>query len=205
MGERVTIQIFRGMSGPSFRTAWTTAVAKLGGGVQWDCAPDSPQSSFRSIQGDRVTTVLLYGGRFRLCSAFALANDLPWMELRIQEGSLWDYTLLHGDQVVDQFSTLPEYWDPDDTVTCDANRGDASLLTRLWDVPLERIERYLEPWGYRELDEGTFDTTRRGKAYPDDQHEYGDIWQMLDFLNALGGDYPHDLNDARQQHTLTLP
>lgn len=32
-----------------------------------------------------------------------------------------------------------------------------------------------------------YETILTGKAYEDDEHDYGEIYQMFDFLRALGG------------------
>ncbi|MBT8207585.1 MAG: hypothetical protein HKN37_13730 [Rhodothermales bacterium] len=207
MGERITVQVFRGLSQSEFRAAWERAVAELRGAVRWDTDPEPPMYSLRTVQGDGVTSVLLprYPGHFPLCAKVAEMHALAWMALRIQEGSLWDYTLMHGADVVDQFSTLPEYWDGDDPQARDRNKGDSALLARLWSVPQNRIKRYLTHWGYEVTSDTCYNTTRCGKAYPDDQHEYGDIWQMVDFLHSIGGDYPVQEIGVGQQHAMMVP
>ena len=92
---------------------------------------------------------------------------------------------------VDNFSTLPEYWGGD-LEWMATQRGKPELLARCWQIEQSKIENYLKPWGFElDEDEGVINTTLRGKAYPTDQYEYGDIWQMADFLRALGA---HDPN-----------
>jgi hypothetical protein len=92
---------------------------------------------------------------------------------------------------VDNFSTLPEYWG-EGPEWIETHRGNPELLARIWRVAQSTVENYLKPFGFElDEDEGVFNTLLRGKAYPTDQHEYGDIWQMTDFLRALGA---HDPN-----------
>ena len=53
-------------------------------------------------------------------------------------------------ECVDTFSTLPQYWDypeePDEKHLREW-AGKPKLLAELWQVPLERIERYFVNWG----------------------------------------------------------
>jgi hypothetical protein len=78
-------------------------------------------------------------------------------------------------------------------------RGDAQKLAALWQLPVERIDRYIVQWGLYAIDEDTFDYRLKGKAYPTDRFNYGNPDQMDDFLKALGGEFPIG------NHTLTLP
>jgi hypothetical protein len=132
--------------------------------------------------------------------------------VRIQEGSLWDYSLYDGASHIDNFSTLAEYWD-DNPEWIATQRGNPTLLARVWRIDQATVENYLKPWGF-ELDGDSFRTSLRGKAYPTDRHEYGDIWQMTDFLRALGAHDPNfdqthcvprglrfDARRAKQQRT----
>jgi hypothetical protein len=45
-------------------------------------------------------------------------------------------------------------------------------------------------------DSGVFNTVMKGKAYPSDQHPYGECRQMFDFLAALGGAIPEEEHRA---------
>src|SRR5439155_2111428 len=98
-------------------------------------------------------------------------------------------------------STLPEYWQEDDEWN-QTQRGDPQLLARIWTIDRQRIERYLVPWGFRSLEDGVFETVRRGKAYDDDQYEYGNILQMHDFLRAIGGIDPFDFSTTEFLHRI---
>ena len=137
--------------------------------------------------------------------------------------------LFRGDQCMDTFSVCPQYWsdppqataiifeggtikrfvskvfgprlykDPEEKLRTWSGKPD--VLASLWGLPRERIERYLVNWGFKidPDDEMTFEYTLTGRAYPDDEHDYGDYEQFFDVLRALGAVDPVD------QHTLRLP
>ena len=153
-------------------------------------------------------------------------SGLPWIELRIQEGAIWDYALYQGDQCVDLFSVCPQYWSDPPQLTVFSYgsslkrmvfeafgsrryddmderlaewKGKPAVLAELWGLPKARIERYLVNWGIAtDPKEHTFQFTLSGRAYPDDQFEYGNYEQFFDMLRVLGGKEPLDL------HTLEL-
>ena len=134
---------------------------------------------------------------WRLFEVVSEALDAPLMELSIQEEALWDYVLYRGAECVDKFSTLPQYWDyphePGEKLLREW-AGQPKLLAELWHLPLERIERYFVNWGMKADpdDSGVFNTLLEGKAYPSDQHPYGECRQMFDFLATLGGAIPEE-------------
>lgn len=89
----------------------------------------------------------------------------------------------------------------------DSRRGKPDILAKVWNIPQSGIENYLKAWGWRvpEDDVGVFDTLLRGRAYPEDVYEYGDIWQMYDFLRALGALDPVNIEAAGRRHSLRCP
>lgn len=95
----------------------------------------------------------------------------------IYDDDFWGYELWRQGKLLDQFASLPDYFDggepPDQP-------GDAGLVARCFGVEPGRIERYLLPWS--RLEEGCY-------AYDGDQAPAGDSWQLADFLDALGFDY----------------
>ncbi len=166
-------------------------------------------------------------GDFAFFEQLGKLSSLPWIELRIQEGALWDYTLFKGDQCADMFSVCPQYFsDPrkisvvsfagslkkiasialgskqykDFDERLAAWEGKPAVLAELWDLPVERIERYLVNWGFAtNPGQQTFKYERSGRAYTDDQFEYGNYEQFYDVLRVLGAMEPTDF------HTLELP
>ena len=60
-------------------------------------------------------------------------------------------------------------------------------VCELWADKGDRIRRYLLPWRepVKKLGRTKF-VPRKGKAYPTDQHNYGDADQIHDFVAAFG-------------------
>jgi hypothetical protein len=188
MGEGATYTLFKGESETAFHAALDKVAREHGGHFaleptdNWDdsCSVASWGGVHGLIAGDR---------RYPLMHRIAWAlKGRAWVQVRIQEGSLWDMSLHAGMLNIDNFSTLPEYWDDDDPLMVEWKKGRPELLALAWDVPIERIERYYRQWGMREVDEDAFETILRGKAYETDRSEYGSIWQAHDFMRALGAD-----------------
>ncbi len=154
-----------------------------------------------------------------------------WMELRIQESALWDYSLYRGATHLHCFSTLPAYWD-NDPETIESQRGNLGELCDAWQCDKERVKNYLRQWKtvwpwysyafawikafysppslitahhWYECMFLTSSFRPKGKAYPADNCEYGDYWQMFDFLRALDAPNPLDLDKDGKQHRLILP
>jgi hypothetical protein len=196
MGERNSLYVFKGPTLDEFRAAAVSSVAELGGKLEWDVHPDPKRSQIWTSHNGCIHAAYIHWNEHRIAKAIGSQLAIPSINIRIQEGSLWEYSLYDGADSVDEFSTLPEYWD-DDPAFRAARRGRLDVLANVWQIEQSAIENYLKPWGYEpNIEEGTFETTLRGKAYPGDQHEYGDIWQMTDFLRALGA---HDPNSGEEQ------
>ena len=107
-----------------------------------------------------------------------------------------------GDEVLDNLSVCPQYWeggqtDPEEMETY---KGKPEVLAQAWGLPLEQIRNYMVNWGYRsDPAKMVFHFERSGKAYPTDRHGYGEHEQFFDMLRALGGREP------KEQHTINLP
>ena len=156
---------------------------------------------------------------------------MTWMELRIQEGSLWDYSLYRGDAHLHNFSTWPTYWDTDRQFV-ESQRGNVDQLVQSWGCEKQRVANYLRQWKEKfhwysyplgwikwlysppiVMSTGHWyfrlfnpiELLPHGKAYDSDEHEYGDIWQVLDFLRALGATDPTYSNTDAKQNTISLP
>lgn len=111
---------------------------------------------------------------------------VPVFSFHIHDEDLWMFLLFDKGEQVAQFNSLPEYWD--DSMSDEERRswtGDAaSIASRLPDVAPEAISPYLRHWD--------MDDEAPGKAFPDDQFNYNDCWQMCDFLKRIGLTYPLD-------------
>jgi hypothetical protein len=203
MGTSLQLRVYRSDSTEAFREAVVQAAATLHGSLTWAQSGRGPADLRLSSKGCTHTLYIPYQAlSFPFCQEIGCILDAPWIEIRIQEGSLWDYTLYRGAECVDRFSVAPEYWLEPKAITEDylrEQRGNPQKLSTLWDIPVERIERYLVSWGFYVVDEDTFAFRLKGKAYETDRFEYGNPDQMDDFLKALGGEFP------MENHTLTLP
>lgn len=192
MGERNRVYVFKGPTAEQFRDEVCKVVRQLQGLCVWDEHPDPPRSLLLTSHQDNVHAAYIHWKEYEIASRIGENLGIPWIILRIQEGSLWDYSLYHGERNVNNFSTLPEYWENDPGFLA-SWRGDAEVLAKTWGLPEASISAYLKPWFGGLEDECLMLSPHLSgqKAYPHDQSEYGDIWQMNDFLRALGA---HDPN-----------
>lgn len=177
------------------------ATSAVGGeGIVWDRPGDEPDQDLRTFHSGEVHTLYVpyQGVDYIFCQKLGELGRLHWIEVRIQEGSHWDYALHEGGVVVDQFSTDPDYFhEPHDQAHL---AGDAAKLAAYWRIPLVKIDRYLRPWGRRRIDEDTHEYILSDKAYPEDEAGCGNCDQFFDFVRALGGRYPD-----QEAHTIRLP
>lgn len=191
MGERNSVYVFKGPMKDEFREAIRSAVAELNGHLDWDTHPDPMVANLLTSHNECIHAAYIHQKGYEIATHIGSRLAIPWINVRIQEGSLWDYSLYDGESHIDNFSTYPEYWD-DDKMWIQTQRGKPELLARVWQIEQTRIDKYLMPWRYESLVDGILlPSRRRSKAYPTDQYEHGDIWQMTDFLRALGA---HDPN-----------
>jgi hypothetical protein len=194
MGLRLSMRVYQAADAATFRSLLEQAATRMGGQILWRDSTSSEQD-LRYHLGQQVHTLTVpYHPRIEEFSEHL--GDLtqkPWLRLRLQEGSLWDYELVEGDVSLDLFSTLPEYWDYPDVnpATIAEWQGKPEVLARAFHLPVEAIDRYLLHWGYQEVsEEDGYTHVRQGKAYPEDEAEYGDCYQIFDFLRRLGGSEP---------------
>jgi hypothetical protein len=182
MGERLNIRLFKCPSEKHFRDVVSRVTCTHGGDLRWDAAPQFRSDDCRtSHQNDVHSLYLPYqenAADSHLCAKIGKALDSAWIEIRVNEGSHWDYSLFMADKHIDKFSTLPEYWGDMQTLTADDQkqldswRGNPSALASIWSIEQSRIDGYLKPWGFRLTEEeGAYDTLLRGKAYQGDSFE----------------------------------
>jgi hypothetical protein len=198
MSLRYTCRLVRTSDAAAFRRAVEGAARAFGGHIEWGQVGRDDEC-LRLGSTPTVQTLYLPDGvcDWRVFETISATMNAPLMELRIQEEALWDYSLCLGSKGLDTFSTLPQYWDYPDKPDAEHLRkwaGRPKLLAEVWQVPLERIERYFVNWGMEADpdDSGVFNAVMDGKAYPSDQHPYGECRQMFDFLAALGGAIPDE-------------
>ncbi len=133
------------------------------------------ENEFQILEGDQAEEKAM---------AISLAQDIPVLSAYIYDGDYWGYTLYENGCAADEFCTLPEYFEKGDDLICQYT-ADVALLSGLFEKDREKIERYLVHWTEPMIngDEDIF-------AYSGDEYPYGDVWQMVDFLESLGFAYP---------------
>jgi hypothetical protein len=217
--------LFKGCTQSELRDAIVATLTAFGARAKWDAEDGDGLPLQIHSNGDVHTLYFGYsGGVYGFFKYIGSHLQCPWMEARIQEGDHWDYSLMCGDADIHSFSTHPQYFSGDDPEAIREYQGNPAELARVWGVPKERIERYVAQWepvgteivesqfpnmktvvinpetGKTSVVDGELQSKFRlkGKAYPEDMCDYGDCWQLLDFIRALGGDNP----DKGSKHRL---
>jgi len=99
----------------------------------------------------------------------------------IYDGDFWHYDLYEDGKSIDSFSTDSNYFTSDLTQVAVREEGHADLLAENWPgIADQDVIEYLRFWNDETI----------GKAYPGDEYEYRDEWQVKDFIRRLGLDYP---------------
>lgn len=107
----------------------------------------------------------------------------PVFSLHIHDEDLWMFLLFQDGKEVGRFNPMPNYWDELSPEEMAEWRGDASLIAQLVPgVSVASISKYLVEWDLDEVQEQ--------KAYPDDKAPRGDCWQLCDFMDKIGLEYP---------------
>ena len=109
----------------------------------------------------------------------------------IFDGNFWQYVLYNNGEIVDKFCPWTLFLEHNFSQEEIAEwKGDAKIITKyLPSIKISDIEKYLVRWDddiLESLDE---------KAFPTDEFEYGDCWQLVDFLNKLNLQYPIENDD----------
>lgn len=204
MGLSYTIRLYKGCDKSAFEMSIETVVTSLGGIAQWYRA-DGNSSEFRTGSSESVQSLYVadHPNIVAIGSRIGAALKVPWIELRIQEGAIWDYSLYRGVDLLDEFSVCPQFWEGPDIEQATLQRfmGNSHLLASVWQIPVKQIDQYIVNWGfsYDVDDVGVFHYERSGLAYPDDKHRYGNYEQIFDFVKKLGGKEP------TTKHSLSFP
>jgi hypothetical protein len=158
-----------------------------GGLLGEEVEEDHPNLAIISEQGQHTT--VLYPNDFIEwddASAF-LSLDLQTsvFSFHIHDEDLWMFQLFHKGQLVSRFNPVPDYWqDVISDQELQSWQGNAAEIAQY--VPglsAATIEKYFVRWD---------DLGEEDKAYLDDEFEYGDCWQIVDFMAKLGMEYPID-------------
>lgn len=102
----------------------------------------------------------------------------------IYDGDFWGYCLFDRGQEKDLFRPIPDYFGDISGEEVLKMKGNADILSEVFDVPAARISHYLSFWE---------DVGEEEKAYREDTSGYG-IWQMEDFIRALEFNVPKAKN-----------
>jgi hypothetical protein len=141
------------------------------------------------ISGHALHTSIIYPNDFVEwddASAF-LSKELQTsvFSFHIHDEDLWMFQLFHKGELVTRFNPVPDYWqDVISEQELQSWKGDAAALAGyVPDLAARDIEKYFVRWDA---------LGEEDKAYPEDEFEYGDCWQMVDFMEKIGLDYPID-------------
>ncbi len=136
------------------------------------------------VQEGPNTTVLYPDGFFEWDEAsrhLSASLGKTVFALHIHDGDLWMFVLFADGAEIGRFNPMPDYWEELPPEEMAMWQGDADLIAqRIPGVSAAAIARYFKAW----------DDEDAGKAYPDDEFEYGDCWQMCDFMKRVGLAYP---------------
>lgn len=170
------------------------------GSIEWQGSVNPEKNSNFEYPGwvcsnHHVTSLLIDTNCFDVISSLAESLSSPLISVRFQEKSFWETSLYVGKETKISFSTSPTHWGE-----AEAKKYfcDPAVLAEIWGVPVEKFDRYLVDWGLSEIwieDLKMMSPTfvKRGeKAYPSDTYKYGDLYQGLDFMGALGASLPSD-------------
>lgn len=184
MGERNSWSILKGLAPAEARAAIDEAVAALPGPRPATLASSRTELSTRTLWAVcGRDTLTLCDDAWRLAQEIAAQRGLVEMELRIQEGDHWDFTLCRGRTVIADFSTRASYFDDPPSGPRPWKRGDAAVFIGAWGAAAGDVLPYLVDW----------DSLKRPRlATPRSRRPSGDIWEVLDFMVALGAANPSD-------------
>jgi hypothetical protein len=166
------------------------AYAAENGGTLEPLAPSNDLSEALLIAESGGHVTVLYPSDFMKWDAASeyLSRVLGTsaISLHIHDEDLWMYLLFCKGEQIDQFNTVPDYWQrkmPKSDKQIWA--GNAAVVAQHWPgLAPESIREYLHEWD-RDVEDSDL-------AYDDDQFPYNDCWQMTDFMRRLGLVYPID-------------
>jgi hypothetical protein len=180
LSVRIIYSIVKGVDAASTRPALTEAASALPGP-----APDNSRwSDHAYVHGEREMVGVVHGDTLCISdNAHQLAGEIArrtgalHMELRIQEGDHWDFSLYQANQLIADFSTRVGAWEPDSTAPRPWKRGSLETFARAWGVEPNAVEPYLIDWD-----------ALREPIYVEQGNEFRthDWRQVLDFMRVIG-------------------
>ena len=155
------------------------------------------QAEPRSPDDDDTMVIASASGN---TTVFFPGNDLSWWEtsqalskmlkapvfaFHIHDSDLWMYELYKNGEKIDGFNPVPDYWMEISDQERHAYRGNAQVVAScVPGVDAAEISKYFVTWD--------LNADAPARAYPTDEHAYGDEWQLLDFMKKLKLPYPLD-------------
>lgn len=103
--------------------------------------------------------------------------------LHIHDGDLWMLFCYENGKNVAWSNSHPDYWFDLEVAEQARCVGDAAVIARLANLPMESIQNYFVLRNHEE-------SLPAGKAYESDEYENCDPWQMLDFMRRVGLVFP---------------
>jgi hypothetical protein len=165
--------------------------AEMVGGGLLDTNVEDDHPNLAIISSQEPHTTILYPSDFVEWddASIFISKDLQTsvFAFHIHDEDLWMFQLFYNGELVSRFNPVPDYWlDELSEQEEQSWQGDAKKVSQY--VPglsAEKIEKYFVRWDML----GDED-----KAYPEDEFEYGDCWQLVDFMEKIGLQYPIDEN-----------
>lgn len=207
MGERTVYSILK----PLDRRLSTDAIAHAISHCPNEKPIDRPGSQWRhELDTQRIVCVhsddvLVMSSRaWRFAEFIAKTHNLLLMELRMQEGDHWDFTLYRGGQhqLLADFSTRVLYFDDSPRAPRPWKSGDLQTFAQAWEIDPQLVAPYLIDW---DRPRNVYERLRRRKekrSMPDDKFPIGDVHQIFDFMRVIGVAVPHCHPDYFE---LTIP
>jgi hypothetical protein len=195
------ITLFKTPDHARFLRAFEEAVqTQRQGRVDWnpvdDGQPSPPNTCVGwAAQAPEVSSLLIDANCYDVLKEITRILDVPAITVFFQEKSFWEFALRVRGETKAKFSVAPYQWDEDAPAW---EKGSPEVVSTIWSIPAERIAKYLIMWEVVEVWDPqlgmTIDrNTRQGqKSEPGDQYGYGDMYQGLDFIRALGGENPQN-------------
>ncbi len=114
----------------------------------------------------------------QLAKQIGLLTGTPHLELRVQESVHWDFTLYQGGEVIADFSTRVNYFNPDPELSPPWKKGDAATFEKYSNVPTKTVSPYLIDWD---------SVNSPGYAVAGDRYRLGNWCQIVDFMRCAIG------------------
>jgi len=107
--------------------------------------------------------------------------------VREQDGDSWQVSLYDRLEHIVTQNVNPWAFEPSPQTSEKDETYRASRFADKWGMPVADIQGYFRYWRKKTALKWT---KRTGKAYPDDEHGYGDSLQSCDFMRRLGASLP---------------